>query len=161
MTNNDILRRVRYTFDFKDQTMVEIFALANRTVTPEQVTGWLKKDDHADFVALEDSELAAFLNGLIIFRRGARDGEAPAPEQRLNNNIILQKLRIAMAFKAEDMLEVMRLAEFNLSKHELSAFFRKPDNRQYRACKDQILRYFLLGLQLHMRTTKKPTSQNE
>ena len=76
LTNNDILRRVRYTFDFKDQTMVEIFALANRTVTPEQVTGWLKKDDHADFVALEDSQLAAFLNGLIIFRRGARDGEA-------------------------------------------------------------------------------------
>ncbi|SBS34693.1 hypothetical protein MAQ5080_02947 [Marinomonas aquimarina] len=160
MTNNDILRRVRYTFDFKDSTMVEIFALAQVTVTTEQVTAWLKKDDVDGFVALEDVELASFLNGLIILRRGARDGEQPMPEQRLNNNIILQKLRIAMAFKADDMLEVMRLADFNLSPHELSAFFRKPDNRQYRKCKDQILRYFLLGLQLHMRSAKNKTAQS-
>lgn len=160
MTNNDILRRVRYTFDFKDSTMVEIFALAQVSVTPEQVTAWLKKDDMDGFVPLEDVELASFLNGLIVLKRGARDGEQPVPEKRLNNNIILQKLRIAMAFKAEDMLEVMRLAEFNLSPHELSAFFRKPDNRQYRKCKDQILRYFLLGLQLHMRSTKNKSAQS-
>lgn len=154
MNNNDILRRVRYTFDFKDSAMIEIFALAQQSVTPEQITAWLKKDDADDFIALEDVELASFLNGLIILKRGAREGEQPVPEQHLNNNIILQKLRIAMAFKAEDMLEVMQLAEFNLSPHELSAFFRKPDNRQYRKCKDQILRYFLLGLQLHMRSAK-------
>lgn len=155
MTNNDILRRVRYTFDFKDSTMVEIFALADVSVSAEQVKAWLKKDDMDGFEPMEDIELASFLNGLITLKRGAREGDKPVPESRLNNNIILQKLRIAMAFKAEDMLEVMRLAEFNISPHELSAFFRKPDNRQYRKCKDQILRYFLLGLQLHMRSSKK------
>ncbi len=154
LTNNDILRRVRYTFDFKDSTMVEIFALAQVTVTEEQVAAWLKKDDVDGFEPIEDVELASFLNGLIVLKRGPRDGEQPEPETRLNNNIVLQKLRIAMNFKAEDMLEMMRLAEFNLSKHELSAFFRKPDNRHYRECKDQILRYFLLGLQLHVRSSK-------
>ncbi|MBM6550744.1 DUF1456 family protein [Marinomonas ostreistagni] len=151
MTNNDILRRVRYTFDFKDSTMVEIFALADVNTTEAQVAAWLKKEDMEGFEPMEDVQLASFLNGLIIQRRGAREGEKPVPETRLNNNVILQKLRIAMSFKAEDMLEMMRLAEFNLSKHELSAFFRKPDNRHYRPCKDQILRYFLLGLQLHVR----------
>lgn len=159
MINNDILRRVRYTFDFKDSTMVEIFALAESTVTEEQVAAWLKKEDMEGFEPIEDVELASFLNGLIVMKRGAREDGLPAPETRLNNNIILQKLRIAMNFKAEDMLEMMRLAEFNLSKHELSAFFRKPENRQYRVCKDQILRYFLLGLQLHMRSAKGKAAQ--
>lgn len=158
MTNNDILRRVRYTFDFKDSTMVEIFALGGVTTTEEQVAAWLKKEDLEGYETIEDVQLASFLNGLIVLRRGAREGEKPEPETRLNNNVILQKLRIAMNFKAEDMLEIMRLAEFNLSKHELSAFFRKPDNRHYRPCKDQILRYFLLGLQLHVRANNSPAN---
>lgn len=43
MTNNDIFRRIRYTFDLKDNTIVKIFALADVSVTQEQVTAWLKK----------------------------------------------------------------------------------------------------------------------
>jgi uncharacterized protein YehS (DUF1456 family) len=42
LTNNDILRRVRYTLDFKDNEVIEIVALADVSVTAEQVTGWLK-----------------------------------------------------------------------------------------------------------------------
>ncbi|MEC8483513.1 MAG: DUF1456 family protein, partial [Pseudomonadota bacterium] len=57
MTNNDILRRVRYTFDFKDSTMVEIFALADVSVSAEQVKAWLKKDDMDGFEPMEDIEL--------------------------------------------------------------------------------------------------------
>ena len=45
----------------------------------------------------------------------------------------------------------MALSGFKISKHELSALFRKPENRQYRLCKDQILRNFLKGLQIKMR----------
>ncbi|AYC06892.1 Glutamate synthase (NADPH) large chain [Vibrio cholerae] len=58
-----------------------------------------------------------------------------------------------MNLKAEDILEILQLADFRLSKHELSAFFRKPDNKHYRECKDQVLKSFLLGLerQLHQR----------
>ncbi|TDO98271.1 DUF1456 family protein [Marinomonas balearica] len=147
MNNNDILRRVRYTFDLKDNVVRDVFSLADFNVTDEQIACWLKKDDDGAFVELNDKELAAFLNGYINFKRGKREGEQPRLEETLNNNVIFQKLRIALNLKAEDILEIMQLAEFRLSKHELSAFFRKPDNRHYRECKDQILRNFLQGLQ--------------
>ncbi len=151
MTNNDILRRVRYTFDLKDSVMTEIFSLADLNVTDEQVIRWLKKEDDESFVKLSDTELAIFLNGFINFKRGKREGEQPKPEEKLSNNIVFQKLRIALNLKAEDILEILQLVDFRLSKHELSAFFRKPENKHYRECKDQILRNFLLGLQHQLR----------
>ncbi|HIF9116058.1 TPA: DUF1456 family protein [Photobacterium damselae] len=151
MTNNDILRRIRYTFDFKDKAMVDIFAQAEVTVTEEQVVSWLKREDDSAYIKMSDSELASFLNGLINLKRGKREGEQPEPESRLTNNMVFQKLRIALNLKAEEILEVLELANFRLSKHELSAFFRKPENKHYRECKDQILRNFLLGVQLQLR----------
>lgn len=131
--------------------MTEIFSLADFTVTDEQVIRWLKKEDDESFVELSDTELAIFLNGFINFKRGKREGEQPKPEEKLTHNIVFQKLRIALNLKAEDILEIMQLVDFRLSKHELSAFFRKPDNKHYRECKDQILRNFLLGLQHQLR----------
>ena len=151
MTNNDILRRVRYIFDLKDNVMTEIFSLADFNVEGEQVTSWLKKEDDESFVELSDTELAIFLNGLINFKRGKREGEQPKPEEKLSNNIVFQKLRIALNLKAEEILDILKRADFRLSKHELSAFFRKPENKHYRECKDQVLRNFLLGLQYHLR----------
>lgn len=151
MTNNDILRRIRYTFDFKDKEVVEIFALADVTVTLEQVAAWMKRDEDEAFVQMNSIELSSFLNGLINLKRGKRDGEQPQPDAHLSNNMVFQKLRIALNLKAEDILEILELANFRLSKHELSAFFRKPDNKHYRQCKDQILRNFLMGVQLKLR----------
>ncbi|EAZ97203.1 DUF1456 family protein [Marinobacter sp. ELB17] len=151
MTNNDVLRRVRYIFDLNDSTMIEIFALADFTVTEEQVSAWLKKDEDDTFLKLNDIALAVFLNGLIIYKRGKRDGEQPEPEKQLNNNIVFQKLRIALNLKADDILAIFQLVEFQLSNHELSALFRKRGNKNYRECKDQILRNFLLGLQRQIR----------
>ncbi|KII75381.1 DUF1456 family protein [Vibrio renipiscarius] len=151
MTNNDILRRIRYIFDFNDKAMIDVFALADLTVSKEQVSAWLKKDEDEALIALKDVELAVFLNGFISLKRGKREGEQPQPEQKLNNNMVFQKLRIALNLKAEDILEVMKVADFNLSKHELSAFFRKPENKHYRECKDQMLRNFLTGVQIQLR----------
>jgi len=151
LTNNDILRRIRYTFDFKDAQMIAIFAAADHTVTRAQISNWLKKDDDPDYKNMVDKDLAIFLNGLINTKRGKRDGEQPAPEKKLSNNMIFMKLRIALNMKSEDILHTMELANFIMSKHELSAFFRKPDNKHYRECKDQILRNFLKGVQLKLR----------
>lgn len=151
MTNNDILRRIRYTFDFNDSKMIDIFALAEHQVTREQVSDWLKKDDDAAFKKLEDTQLAIFLNGLINDKRGKKEGPQPEPEQRLTNNMIFVKLKIALNLKAEDILELMEQADFSMSKHELSAFFRKPENKHYRDCKAQVLRNFLKGVQLKHR----------
>ena len=155
MTNNDIFRRIRYTFDLKDNTIVKIFALADVSVTQEQVTAWLKKDEDDAFVTMKNKELASFLNGFISFKRGKREGPQPAPESQLNNNMVFQKLRIALNMKAEDILEVFDQVGLPLSAHELSAFFRKPSHKNYRECKDQMLRNFLMGIQLQLRPNDK------
>lgn len=154
MTNNDILRRVRYAFDFNDSKMIALFALADYQVTREQISAWLKKDDDPAQRDFSDTILALFLNGLIIDRRGKREGPQPEPEQRLNNNIIFRKLRIALNLKDDDILEILALAGWTLSKHELSAFFRKLGHKSYRDCMDQVLRNFLKGVQLKYRTEK-------
>ncbi|PIP02261.1 MAG: DUF1456 domain-containing protein [Zetaproteobacteria bacterium CG12_big_fil_rev_8_21_14_0_65_54_13] len=156
MTNNDILRRMRYAFNFDDTKMVALFALADHKVTRCQISDWLKKEDDPAFQACSDRELALFLNGLIDDRRGKKEGPQPEPEQRLNNNIILRKLRIALNLNDEAMLAILMLAGVRLSKHELSAFFRKPDHKHYRDCRDQILRNFLAGVQLEYRPGKLP-----
>ncbi len=151
MTNNDILRRVRYIFDFNDSKMVSIFALGGLKTTQEQINHWLRKEDEPDYQNCGDTRLAAFLNGLITEKRGKKEGAQPEPEKRINNNMIFMKLKIAFNLKAEDVLELMTLANFKLSKHELSAFFRRPDHKHFRECKDQILRNFLKGVQLKYR----------
>jgi len=151
VTKNDILRRIRYAFDFNDAKMIAIFGMADHEVTREQVSNWLKKDDDPDFEELADIDLAIYLNGLINDRRGKREGAQPEPEKRVSNNIILRKLKIALDLKAEDILEILALSDTEISKHELSAFFRKPDHKHFRKCKDQILRKFIDGVQTKYR----------
>jgi uncharacterized protein YehS (DUF1456 family) len=155
MNNNDILRRIRYIFGFSDSEMIEIFSLAEQEVSRAEISSWLKKDDDPDLQELYDKELAIFLNGLIIDKRGKKDGEQPKAEKRMNNNIVFRKLKIALNLRDDDILEILALADFRISKHELSAFFRNPVQSQYRPCKDQILRNFLMGMQIKYRDMKK------
>jgi len=161
MTNNDILRRIRYAFDFNDTKMIALFAAAELEVTREQISAWLKKDDDPELVDLATPELATFLNGLINDRRGKREGPQPEPEKRLNNNIVLRKLKIALDFKDDEIIKTIDLAGKKLGKAELSAFFRKPEHAKYRACLDQVLRNFLTGLSLQQRTDQKPKKAAE
>lgn len=155
MNNNDILKRLRYAFDFKDAKMIELFAAADCEVSKTELSNWMKKEDDPEFKSLYDKQLAIFLNGFINDRRGKREGPQPLPEKKLNNNLILRKLKIALNLKDEDMVEILDLADFVFSKHELNAFFRKPGQRQYRECKDQILRNFIFGLQKKYRPEEK------
>jgi uncharacterized protein YehS (DUF1456 family) len=67
-------------------------------------------------------------------------------EKAMTNNEILKKLRIALELKDTDIMEILKLADFEISKSEVSALFRKPDHRNYKVCGDQILRNFLNGL---------------
>ena len=147
MKNNDVLRRVRYTFNFDDAKMIAIFGLGGLEVTRAQVSDWLKKEEDPDYRKCGDEQLATFLNGLIVEKRGKKDGPQPVPETTLNNNIVFRKLKIALNLQADDVLELVRQKDFQMSKHELSAFFRKPGHKHYRECKDQVLRYFMKGLQ--------------
>jgi uncharacterized protein YehS (DUF1456 family) len=64
----------------------------------------------------------------------------------LTNNDILKKLRVALSFRDTDIIECLELADFKISKTELSAFFRTEDHPNYVECGDQVLRRFLDGL---------------
>ena len=147
MTNNDVLRKVRYTFDYNDDKMMALFTTGGQEVTRAELSDWLKRDDDPDFKGIYDKQLATFLNGFINEKRGKRDGEQPVPEKSLNNNVIFRKLKIALTLTDEDIIEIFQLADFTASKHEISALFRNPTHKHYRLCKDQFLRNFLLGMQ--------------
>ena len=161
MTNNDVLRRIRFIFDFNDSKMMTLFGLTGHQVTREQISDWLKKDEDPAYQDCNDTQLAIFLNGLIIDKRGKNKGPQPEPEQRLNNNIIFRKLKIALNLQAEEILEIMALADVQISKHELSAFFRRPAHKHYRDCNDQLFRNFLKGVQLKYRSDTLESSSVE
>lgn len=157
LNNNDVLRRLRYTFNYNDKQMIAIFLSAGFTVTREKVSQWLKKDSDTDFVSCQDIELANFLNGFIINKRGKKEGIQVLPEKRLTNNIVLTKLKIALNLKAEELIELLNSVDFRLNKAELSAFSRKTDHKHYRECKDQVLRNLLQAIdkKYHVVRTKK------
>lgn len=161
MNNNDVLRRIRYTFDYDDTKMMALFALADCPVTRAEVSDWLKREDDPAYQECGDPQLALFLNGLINDRRGKREGAQPEPEQRLTNNIILKKLKIALDLKDDDILRLLLQVNVVMSKHELSAFFRKKGHKNYRECNDQILRNFLKGLQHQYRGAASPADEGD
>ena len=125
MTNNDVLRRIRYILSYDDKKMLLLFSLGGKTISTDVLIKKLKKNTESDFLNCNDNHLAAFLNGLIIKKRGKKEGLQHSPEKKLNNNMIFTKLKIAFHLKSDDILEILTLADFELSLHELSSFFRK------------------------------------
>lgn len=69
----------------------------------------------------------------------------------MTNNDIFKKLRVAHKLRDEDIVKILALVDFRISKSELNAFFRREDHPKYVACGDQILRNFLNGLVIHLR----------
>ncbi len=155
MINNDVLRSIRYMLDLSDNKVVEIARLADPALAfeKEEVPAYLMKEDEPGYVACSDTVLAHFLDGLILHRRGRNDGVPARPvEKRITNNVVLKKLRVAFELKDADMHQVLVDAGFPMSKPELSALFRQPGHKNYRACGDQMLRNFLKGLSLRVRS---------
>ena len=158
MNNNDILRRLRFAFDFSNKDSVALFSAdpsSNAKMTQPAFLKRLAKDEDDDFVECSDIELAAFLDGLIVLKRGLRD-PAPAPASkpddfRMSKNDILKKLRIVMSFKEGEMLATLVQGGTDMSKSELGALFRSPSHKHYRACGNQVLRNFIKGLTLRLR----------
>ena len=150
MTNNDFLRRLRYALNLKDNVTVQIFKKGGLTVTKEDVVNYLKKDIDEGFKKLSNADLISFLDGLITFKRGEKKEVSPAPKIKITknnlNNILLRKLRIALAFKSYDMIEVFKLGGVDISEAELNALFRSEDHRNYKECGDKYIRVFLKGL---------------
>lgn len=73
----------------------------------------------------------------------------------MTNNDIFKKLRVALQLRDDEIIEILQLVDFRISKSELGAFFRAEDHPNYKECGDQILRNFLNGLVIHLRGTKE------
>lgn len=69
----------------------------------------------------------------------------------MSNNDIMKKLRVALKFTDDDIIEVLALADFRVTKTELGAIFRKDDHPNFKPCGDQLLRNFLNGLIIYKR----------
>lgn len=152
MSNNDILRQLRYILNFNDEEMIAVFKAADYDTERLKISDWLKKDEEKQLPLL-NSELNIFLDGLINQNRGKKEAYQLKINKELTNNQVLRKLKIAFHLKDYDILEIMNTVDTQLSKHELSAFFRNPKQNQYREMGNQYLRNFLHGLQKKIRPT--------
>jgi uncharacterized protein YehS (DUF1456 family) len=151
MTHNDVLRSIRYVLDISDARLVDITRLGGREVSTAEIVAFLKKEDDAGYRACGDEVMAHFLDGLVIYKRGASHETVmerpPRPvEVPVTNNTVLKKLRAAFELKDVDIIALWESTGMRVSKTELSAFFRRPDHRNFRACGDQLLRNLLKGL---------------
>ena len=73
----------------------------------------------------------------------------------MNNNDVMKKLRVALKLRDDQIVDILKLVDFNITKSELSAFFRAEDHENYKDCGDQVLRNFLNGLVIHLRGPQK------
>ena len=154
MINNDVLRSIRYMMDLSDNKVIEIIRLADPAfaIEKDDVRAFLLREDEPGYLACSDRVMAHFLDGLVILRRGRDETQPPRPvEKRINNNVVLKKLRVAFQLTDVDMHKAFADAGFPVSKPELSALFRQHGHKNFRLCGDQLLRNFLKGLTLRLR----------
>ena len=161
MTNNDIIRRIRYALDLHDTKIIELCRLGGHDLEKISVTNILKKEEEEGYTACSDQVITSFLDGLIIDRRGYKTDQPGQPVQAavtlpITNNIILKKLRIALELQEEDLLTIMKLANVTgITKAKLSALFRKEGLKNYKECGNQFLRSFLKGLTIRQREASR------
>ena len=146
MINNDVLRSVRHMLNISETKLAEIIKLGGGSVTPEQMTAYLTRDDEPGFIECPQNTMDQFLNGLIYFKRGRDESRPPLGRDLPTNNVVLKKLRVAFALKDDDIHALLKNVGFEIGKAELNALFRKEDHPNYRVAGDQMLRNFLKGL---------------
>lgn len=162
MNNNDIVIRLRYALDIKDNDLLTIFHLGGVELSREELQILLTKQADEDLpkdAVCSTQKLEAFLNGLITFKRGkapARNGQAAQPtfliaNQKDVNNVLIKKVKIALSMTSDDVLDALRLAGVYASDGELSAILRKEGHRNYKVCGDRYARNFLKGLAIQHR----------
>ncbi|RST72493.1 DUF1456 family protein [Siminovitchia acidinfaciens] len=164
MDNNDILIRLRYALEIKNKEMAEIFKLGGVDVTVPEVIKILTKSDEYDAksdeqIKCSNSMLDSFLNGFIIYKRGKQEpklGQSDTPDQSIKknenvNNLLLKKVKIALALTTEDMLVIFENAGITVTKGELGALLRKEGHKNYKECGDKYARNFLKGLAMKYR----------
>lgn len=152
MLNNDVLRSLRYILETDDTNIVSIVELGGGKVTRPEVTSYLLKEDEPGYVVCPHRVMSAFLDGLVIHRRGKQENAPKVePEKIVTNNVVLKKLRVAFQLKDGDIVSMMADTGCPVGKSELSALFRNPSHANFRAAGDQFVRNFLRALTTRIR----------
>ena len=152
MHYNNVLRRLRYALDLNDEALIALFDAAGVQAAPEHVTAWLLREDDPDMQDCGAERFEAFLDALIVQRRGPPPLHmAPPPRTPLTNNAILKKLRIALSLRDVDIIEILAIGGHEVTKSGLGGLFRPPGHVHYRPCGDQFLRAFFRGLTVKLR----------
>ncbi|MBF0218765.1 MAG: DUF1456 family protein [Gammaproteobacteria bacterium] len=154
METSFVLRSIRYALDLPDHQVAALLQQGGKGITVAEVNQLLLREDDPHFQLCSEAQLIAFLNGLILKRRGPQSpsqGRPTVEKELLTNNLVLKKLRVAFELRDEDMQNLLTQGGITLAKAELSALFRHPDHKNYRQCGDQVLRKFLKGLSLKLR----------
>lgn len=150
MIRNDVVRRLQFALSLRNRDVQDLFKLGGCKLDDAEVRALLLKETDEGFVECDVERLTCFLDGLITSMRGAppaKPGQEPTSRVLASdNNMVLRKLRIALDLREEGMLEHLSRGGFAMSKHELSALFRKKGHKHFREAGDQVLRYFLAGL---------------
>lgn len=79
----------------------------------------------------------------------------------LSNNDILKKLRVALSLRNDDIVEILSLVDFEITKGALGDLFRNEDNPGYVEAGDQLLRNFLNGLIIYKRGKQEDKGIND
>ena len=120
MTNNYILRNIRYALNLDDSVMHGIFSMGGHDMDSATLSALLKKEDEPGHIACSDNIIGLFLDALIVHKRGRKEpGPGKIKPAALTNNDILKKLRIALELREDDMLNILKLGDVDISKSEL------------------------------------------
>jgi uncharacterized protein YehS (DUF1456 family) len=136
MNYPQVARSLRDALALTQDQMAECFNAGGQPVSADEVPELLEGLSKVEFVIL--------LDGLIAVRRGPGP---PRPRvQRVNNNVVLKKLRIALNLHEEDILRIFAAGGVSLDSRELTPMFRKQGSKNYKTCSDEMLAAFFAGL---------------
>jgi len=148
MKINDILFKIKTALSLDNETILEIYKLADYEMSEERLLNILKKHQDKGYEEATYEELGLFLDGLVLLKRGPSDkvqNEDAVVE--LSNNLILKKIRVAMELKEAELVILFALAEVTLTKRQIGSLFRKEGSKNFKACSDELLMAFLDGLE--------------
>ncbi|HWJ77409.1 MAG TPA: DUF1456 family protein [Niallia sp.] len=165
MEIKDMFIRLRYALEIKNKEMVEIFKLGGVEVSVPDVIEILSKSEEDEEETEKPSKCTtsnfdAFLNGLIVYKRGVQEPKPGMPVQAEKpfkrssehiNNLLLKRVKIALSLTTEDMLDIFEDAGITVTKGELGALLRKEGHKNYKECGDKFARNFLKGLAIRYR----------
>ncbi|MEN8662186.1 MAG: DUF1456 family protein [Lentimonas sp.] len=147
MTNNEVMKSVRFTLEIKNKEVLQMIQAGGVELTILDVVNLLKNEDDEGYLGCNAKTIHAFLDGLILQRRGPSDGPAKKfSTSTIDNNTILRKLRIAFEMRDTNIITTLENVGLRISKSEVSALFRAPTHKHFMKCGDQFLRNFLKGL---------------